>query len=136
MIFLNDVLEIKKTDIEELLTRMVKNITGHGYLVLSRRNKNDDFCYQYGINNKLLKKIISNLKYKDLSCILPNEHKGYEKELLYVFAPIVKMIDIEGRKKEMQLYIKLNYISYKKTVIVVSIHEADYKLGYYFKEDK
>ena len=132
MIFLNLVCEVTKEEIEVLLQKIKKNITTNGYLVLSNRGKNLEFCKNYAINSKILKKIIGKLTVEDFSLVLPNEHPGYENEKLYVFAPKLKLIDLKGQKQDMQIYLKINYIEVKRTAIVVSFHEALHNLEYMF----
>lgn len=129
---MNVVCKIKKEEIEELLFKIKKNITDNGYLVLSNRGKNMEFCKNYAINSKILKNIISKLNVSDFSEILFNEHPGYEKEKLFVFAPVLKLIDLNGQRKDIQVYLKINYIEIKRTAIVVSFHEAMHELKYMF----
>lgn len=129
---MNAVCEIKKEEIEELLIKIKKNITTNGYLVLSNRGKNMEFCKNYAINSKILKNIIGKLGVKDFSEVLFNKHPGYEDEKLYVFAPKLKLIDLNGQIKDIQVYLKINYIEIKRTAIVVSFHEAMHDLGYMF----
>lgn len=129
---MNLVCEVTKEEIEILLQKIKKNITFNGYLVLSNRGKNMEFCKNYAINSKILKNIINKLKVEDFSLILPNEHPGYENEKLYVFAPKLKLIDLKGQRQDMQVYLKINYIEVKRTAIVVSFHEALHNLEYMF----
>ena len=129
---MNLVCEVTKEEIEVLLQKIKKNITTNGYLVLSNRGKNLEFCKNYAINSKILKEIIGKLTVEDFSLVLPNEHPGYENEKLYVFAPKLKLIDLKGQKQDMQVYLKINYIEVKRTAIVVSFHEAFHNLEYMF----
>ena len=129
---MNAVCEIKKEEVEELLIKIKKNITSNGYLVLSNRGKNMEFCKNYAINSKILKNIIGKLSIDDFSSVLFNEHPGYEEEKLYVFAPKLKLIDLNGQRKDIQVYLKINYIEIKRTAIVVSFHEAVHNLEYMF----
>lgn len=127
---------IDREIIYKLLLSIKKNIMSNGALVVSNRNKNNEFCYKYGMNSRMIKEIICNLKSRDFIKILSNEHIGYEDEYLFLFAPIIKLTNIYGKTNKVQIYLKLNYIKEKRVVIVVSIHKADYKLDYYFKERK
>lgn len=129
---MNFVCEVTKEEIEILLKKIKKNITTNGYLVLSNRGKNIEFCKNYAINSKILKNIINKLTVEDFSLILPNEHLGYENEKLYVFAPKLKLIDLKGQRQDMQVYLKINYIEVKRTAIIVSFHEALHNLEYMF----
>lgn len=127
--------KISKQTIQNLIIKCKKNITTNGYLVISNRGKNNNFSYKYGINSNIIKQIICNLKYSDFIEVLRNEHKGYEDECLYLFAPIIKLTNVAGKTNKMQIYLKINYIEKKRVVIVVSIHKASYRLKYYFKEE-
>lgn len=125
---------IDKEAIQNLLSNIKRSIITDGVLVVSNRSKNNNFCYRYGLSSKIIKQIICNLNYKDFVEVLNNEHIGYEKEYLFLFAPTVRLTNIKGKTDKMQLYLKINYIKEKKVVILVSFHKANYKLKYYFKE--
>ncbi len=129
---MNLVCEVTKEEVEILLQKIKKNIITNGYLVLSNRGKNMEFCKKFAINSKILKNIISKLTVEDFSSVLFNEHPGYENEKLYVFAPKLKLVDLKGQRQDMQVYLKINYIEVKRTAIVVSFHEALHNLEYMF----
>ena len=129
---MNLVCEVTKEEVEILLQKIKKNIITNGYLVLSNRGKNMEFCKKFAINSKILKNIISKLTVEDFSSVLFNEHPGYENEKLYVFAPKLKLVDLKGQRQDMQVYLKINYIEVKRTAIIVSFHEALHNLEYMF----
>ncbi len=81
----------------------------------------------------MVKKILLELDVKDFSEILQNRHKGYEHEKLYVFGKDIELLERIGTaSKRVSLYIKLNKLE-NAYVIVVSLHEQNYLINYYFK---
>ena len=87
----------------------------------------------YVIDEAKAKEIILSLRVTDFSDILPNEHKGYEYERLYVFGKDVTLLERYGtEKKTVSLYIKFNKLE-DRFVIVISFHEQRHPLTYYFR---
>lgn len=79
------------------------------------------------------KDILLNLTVMDFSEILQNEHRGFEREKLYVFGKDVVLLERNGtEEKRVSLYIKFNKLE-NCFVIVISFHEQKYPLTYYFK---
>ena len=94
--------------------------------------KNDLFI-DYIIDESKAKEILLNLEAEDFSEKRNNEHKGYEHEILYVFGKNVKLLERFGfEEKTVSLYIKFNKLE-NCFVIVVSFHEQEYPMRYYFK---
>lgn len=98
-----------------------------------KRQKNNDLFIDYIIDESKAKEILLNLEAEDFSEKRNNEHKGYEHEILYVFGKNVKLLERFGfEEKTVSLYIKFNKLE-NCFVIVVSFHEQEYPMRYYFK---
>lgn len=98
-----------------------------------KRQKNNDLFIDYIIDESKAKEILLNLEAEDFSEKRNNEHKGYEYEILYVFGKNVKLLERFGfEEKTVSLYIKFNKLE-NCFVIVVSFHEQEYPMRYYFK---
>lgn len=98
-----------------------------------KRQKNNDLFIDYIIDESKAKEILLNLEAEDFSEKRNNEHRGYEHEILYVFGKIVNLLERFGfEEKTVSLYIKFNKLE-NCFVIVVSFHEQEYPMRYYFK---
>lgn len=85
------------------------------------------------IDEEKRKQILLSLTTTDFSTILPNEHVGFEHELLYVFGKTVNLLPRFGTGEEVvPLYIKFNKLE-SKHVIVISFHKQSHPLKYKFK---
>lgn len=124
-------------DIEKYLEEVKEAINAGRYRVEMNENRQDnqDLFMDYVINEEKTKEIILCLTAKDFSEILPNEHKGYEHEILYVFGKEVNLLcRFESGEEQVSLYIKFNKLELElKYVIVVSFHKQKYPLKYQFK---
>lgn len=85
------------------------------------------------IDEAKAKRILLSLTPADFSEIRQNEHKGFEHEQLYIFGKDVRLLERYGmEEKTVPLYIKFN----KRDdcfLIVISFHEQQYPLTYYFR---
>lgn len=98
-----------------------------------KRQKNNDLFIDYIIDESKAKEILLNLEAEDFSEKRNNEHRGYEHEILYVFGKNVNLLERFGfEEKTVSLYIKFNKLE-NCFVIVVSFHEQEYPMRYYFK---
>ena len=128
-------MEVTLTDIEKYLEEVKKAINNGKYRVEMNENRqdNEDLVMDYVIDEKLRKQILLSLTATDFSEILPNEHKGFEHELLYVFGKDVNLLHKFGSGEELvSLYIKFNKLEWKY-VIVISFHKQRHPLKYKFK---
>lgn len=99
-----------------------------------KRQKNNDLFIDYIIDESKAKEILLNLEAEDFSEKRNNDHKGYEHEILYVFGKNVKLLERFGfEEKTVPLYIKFNKLE-NCFVFVVSFHEQEYPMIYYFKQ--
>lgn len=122
--------------INEYLYELKTLITNNGcYFKISDRDKNIGFCKEYLINTKIAKDIICELTYKDFCKIVKNKHEDYRDEFLYIFGPTKELVNTLGKRKMVQLYIKINYIK-DKIIILVSLHKAESKIDLKYKGDQ
>ncbi len=126
-------IEIK--EIEQYLFTVMEAVENNRYRIdrNQKRKENINLFLDYVIDESKAKDIILSLTVKDFSHILQNEHKGYEQERLYVFGKDVILLERNGtEEKEVSLYIKFNKLA-NNFVIVISFHEQNYPLTYYFR---
>ena len=127
-------MNISKRDIEQYLSEVKAAVRNDRYRIdrNSRRQGNINLFLDYVIDEARAKEILLSLTVMDFSEILPNEHKGYEHERLYVFGRDVTLLERNGTKeKTVSLYIKFNKLE-NCFVVVISFHEQNYPITYYF----
>ena len=89
--------------------------------------------YIYVISEEIELDIIKSLTPMDFSTAVPNDHKGMEHEILYIFGKDINLLERFGDKERtVSLYIKFNKIS-DQYLFVISFHEQEHPLSYYFK---
>ena len=77
--------------------------------------------------------IIKRLTPMDFSTAVPNDHKGKEYEILYIFGKDIDLLERFGdEERTVSLYIKFNKIS-DQYLFIISFHEQEHPLSYYFK---
>lgn len=128
-------LKITRKDIELYLSDVKAAIQKNRYRIdrNSKRQDNLDLFLNYMIDEAKAKRILLSLTPADFSEIRQNEHKGFEHEQLYIFGKDVRLLERYGmEEKTVPLYIKFN----KRDdcfLIVISFHEQQYPLTYYFR---
>ena len=128
-------LKVGVKDIEAYLSEVKKAVENNRYRIdrNSKRQGNINLFLDYVVDEIKAKDIILSLTAMDFSEILPNKHKGYEHEKLYVFGKDVLLLERNGtEEKIVSLYIKFKKLE-NCFVIVISFHEQKYPLTYYFK---
>lgn len=128
-------MQLQATDIEAYLTEAKRAICEGRYRLDRnfRRRKNRDLFINYVIDEQKTKEILLSLTLRDFSDVVQNEHVGYEHEQLYIFGKEVLLLERFGsRMKTVPLYIKFNKLD-SSFVIVISFHEQEHPLTYYFK---
>lgn len=99
----------------------------------SKRQDNIDLFLDYVIDEAGAREILLSLEPIDFSCILQNEHKGFEQERLYVFGKEVSLLERNGTEETVvPLYIKMNNLE-TGFVIVISFHRQRHPLTYCFQ---
>ena len=100
--------------------------------LLDSLNKRVKFL-DYVIDEAGAREILLSLESIDFSCILQNEHKGFEQERLYVFGKEVSLLERNGIEETVvPLYIKMNNLE-TGFVIVISFHRQRHPLTYCFQ---
>lgn len=128
-------MEVRFIDIERYLEEIKTAINAGKYRVEmnDKRQDNQDLFIDYVIDEEKRKQILISLTATDFSAILPNEHVGFEHEMLYVFGKAVDLLHRFGTGEELvPLYIKFNKLE-SKYVIVISFHKQSHPLKYKFK---
>lgn len=128
-------MEVTVAEIEKYLKEVKTAINAGKYRVEmnDKRGDNQDLFIDYVIDEKKRKQILLSLTATDFSGILPNEHIGFEHEMLYVFGKAVDLLHRFGTGEELvPLYIKFNKLE-SKYVIVISFHKQRHPLKYKFK---
>ncbi|MCD7893412.1 MAG: hypothetical protein LUG60_06880 [Erysipelotrichaceae bacterium] len=131
-------MNITISDIDQYLIEVKESIQKDRYIIARNDNRQDnlDLFINYVIDEAMVKDILLQLTPLDFSEILPNEHVGFEHEMLYVFGKDVQLLcRVNKGQKEVPLYIKINKLD-NCLVLVVSLHEQKYPLKYYYKERK
>ena len=122
-------------DIDKYLLE-VREAVKNGRYRLDRNRKRQDnieLFLNYVIDEEKAKEILLNLSAMDFSEVRPNEHKGFEHELLYIFGKDVNLLERTGnREKTVSLYIKFNKLE-NCFVIIISFHEQKFPMHYYFR---
>lgn len=121
-----------KKDIEIYLQGVWAAIDDGKYQI-APRPKNRKLLTDYVISEEKELDIIKSLTPMDFSAAVPNDHKGMEHEILYIFGKDIDLLERFGDKERtVSLYIKFNKIS-DQYLFVISFHEQEHPLSYYFK---
>lgn len=127
-------MDITYDDVDKYLKGVKEAIRKGDYRIdrHERRKANVMLYKDYVIDENKSKEIILDLQVQNFCARFPNEHEGFEHEMLYVFGAEVKLLQRFGDKEEsVPLYIKFNQLE-NKYVIVISFHKQEYPLKYYF----
>ena len=91
-------MNIDQKDIEQYLSEVKDAVEKDHYRLdrNARRQDNINLFLDYVIDEAKAKKIILSLTAMDFSKILQNEHRGYERENLYVFGKDVTLLERNG----------------------------------------
>ena len=99
---------------------------------MKKISDNRNLFVDYVLSEVRIKEILLSLTVDDFSERRKNNHKGFEKEILYIFGKEKALERFGEDYKAINLYIKLNLIA-DDFVFVISFHEQKYPLYYYFK---
>ena len=127
-----EVVIITKESIEQYLIDVKKLIKEQKYII-EPRDKNDDLYDQYVLPKDKSEQILLSLAVDDFSEIVKYKNKNGEYVPHYVFGKKVVLTPrYRTHEEEVSLYIKFNKKS-NMFVVVVSFHEEEYPMVYYFK---
>lgn len=126
-----------REQIEDVLSDIKQCINSNRYIISMNENRqeNTDFINEYNIYPKKRKEILLNISVEDFCHTLKNTNKGYEYEVLYVFAPEVELYNAIGEVERVFIYIKFNLIDRVNgnMAIVISFHKLNRSIDYLFK---
>ncbi len=126
-----------KEQIKAILSSIKDCIKQGNYVISLNKNRqeNRDFIAEYNLNSKKQRELLLGIKPEDFCHSLQNTNKGYEHEVLYVFVPQVRLYNIDGLGKMVDVYTKFNLLesSRGKKTIVISIHRRNKLIGYLFR---
>lgn len=128
-------LDIEEVEIERYLEEVKRAVISRNYRLErnSRRQENNDLFYEYVIDEEKVRQIILSLTVLDFSEKVRNRHRGFEHEWLCIFGKDVRLLRRFGTgSRVVPLYIKFNKLD-NNFVIVISFHEQNYELSYYFR---
>ena len=121
-----------KNDIERYLQDVWDAIDAGKYQI-APRPKNRELLTDYIISEREELDIIKSLTPMDFSDAVPNDRRGREYEILYIFGKDINLLERFGnQERTVSLYIKFNKIS-DQYLFVISFHEQEHPLSYYFK---
>lgn len=117
---------------------MFKDCVRENSYIISKnenRQENIDFINEYRLTSIKQSKILLSIEPEDFCYTLQNINVGYEHEILYVFCPQVKLLNINDKEEEVRIYVKFNiiYLEIGKRVVVISFHKPNKHIEYVFK---
>ena len=124
-------------DIRDYLAELKQLIMSNHYII-STRQENDEFAFEYRINTGMEKEILLNLQYTDFCYAAANYKPEYSHERLFVFCKQYEL-DHWGTFEVVEIYIKTNVTQTRSGsdyLIVISFHQLNNPIKYLFKEQK
>jgi hypothetical protein len=126
-----------RDQIGAVLAKIKSCITSNHYTVALNENRkeNTDFVNEYNIRSDKLKSILLQLLIEDFCHTLRNTKIGFEHEILYVFAPQVKLYNPDDEEEIVDVYIKFNLLDLQSgsRVVVISFHKRNKVTNYLFR---
>ncbi len=123
-------------EIESVLNEIKSYIKEDKYQVSmnNKRKENREFNVKYNLTAKIRKEILLGIKVEDFCYTLNNEHKNYEHEILYVFAPKINFPETAVQSGNVTIYVKINLIK-DECAVIISFHELNYPIKYLFRKE-
>lgn len=90
----------------------------------THRIENKNFISEYNLRKERQIEILLNLGIIDFCYSVQNRKQNYEHETLYIFAPKIKVYNVNGEEELLDVYIKFNIIE-EPFVIVISFHKCN-----------
>ena len=126
-----------REEIGNFLFTMKETIKSGRFLISMNENRqeNIDFINEYNIYPKKRETILMQISVDDFCHTLQNMRKGYENEVLYVFAPQIELTNALGNQELVDIYTKFNLIESSKgsRTIVISFHKCNRPISYLFR---
>ena len=126
-----------KEEIDVILEK-IKNCVGNNKYTIAlneNRQENIDFINEYNIRSNKQKSILLQLRTEDFCHTLQNTKIGYEYEVLYIFAPQIKLFNADGEEEIVDVYTKFNIIDMPSgsRTVVISFHKRNKPIAYLFR---
>ena len=118
----------------------IKELVSQNKFIIStgeNRVKNDEFADEFNLDKEKRKQLILKIEVRDFcDCVQsPNVYKNHDD--YFIFGPCFLLTDVFGDERQVQVYAKFVLATSKTTglkTIVVSFHEAERPMSYYFKK--
>jgi len=113
----------------------IKKLMLCGQYIISKRDENEAFMFEYRIDTAKEKEILLNLNYRDFCYAAANYKPEYAHERLYVFCKEYEL-DHWGNSEEVLIYIKTNITQSKSGndyMIIISFHKLNNPIKYLFR---
>lgn len=101
-------LELTRIEVEKYLNRVKVAVEKDKYRIEINKNRSDNrnLFENYVLSEARIKEILLSLTVDDFSERRKNNHKGFEKEILYIFGKEIKALERFGEDyKAINLYI-------------------------------
>lgn len=123
----------KESDIAKLLETIKDYIAKDCFIISLNKNRieNLNFIKEYSLKEEAIKEILLQIETKDFCYSTPNRKPGYEKELLHIFCPTLRLCNIFAEEKLIDVYIKFNILP--ENVIIISFHQKNKDIHYAFR---
>ncbi|MFM1615255.1 hypothetical protein AB6P00_04800 [Streptococcus mutans] len=129
--------EYSEQEIKDVLNQIKFLVSKNRFIISTGKNrqKNDEFADEFNLDTSKRKKLILKIEVHDFcDCVQsPNPYRNHDD--YFIFGPQFTLEDFLGDKRSVQVYAKFvlaaSQTSGLKT-IVVSFHEAERPLSYYF----
>lgn len=98
------------------------------------RLENQEFIDNYNLTTEKIKKILMGIKIEDFC--YATSHIKEKNVLLYVFAPKVKVYEIQGGEVNVDMYIKFRLYKFRNdpaVLVTISFHKLNRNINYLFK---
>ena len=130
--------EYSKQEIEDVLEQIKLLISTDRFVISTgeNRRKNDEFADEFNLDIRKRKNLILKIKVHDFcDCVQsPNVYKNHDD--YFIFGPRFTLEDFLGDEREVQVCAKFVLATSRTSglkTIVVSFHEAERPLSYYFQ---
>lgn len=126
-----------RDEIDAILARIHTCVQENHYFISQNdhRQENIDFINEYNLRSAKQRAILLGITTDDFCHSLQNKKPGYEREILYVFIPRVRLFNAYDEAETVDVYTKFNIIdtpSGSRTV-VISFHKANKPFDYLFR---
>ena len=126
-------------EIEEVLGQIKELVSQNKFIISTGENrvKNDEFADEFNLDKEKRKQLMLKIEVRDFcDCVQsPNVYKNHDD--YFIFGPYFLLTDVFGDERQVQVYAKFVLATSKTTglkKIVVSFHEAERPMSYYFKK--